>query len=194
MGEPFEKKRYTVEEYFALEEKSEVRHEFFDGEIFAMAGTTLNHNRIAQNVGFSLRKSKKNHCDIFIENVKLEAIKNFFYPYPDVMLTCNPFDLRERNKIAHPSLIVEVLSISTEMYDKTTKLKKYKAIPSLQYYMLVSQYETSVELYSRVNTDLWNYQEFTEQNAEIHLEDLDITISLSEIYENIIFESGEELV
>lgn len=194
MGEPFEKKRYTVEEYFALEEKSEVRHEFFDGEIFAMAGTTLNHNRIAQNVGFSLRKSKKNHCDIFIENVKLEAIKNFFYPYPDVMLTCNPFDLRERNKIAHPSLIVEVLSTSTEMYDKTTKLKKYKSIPSVQYYMLVSQYETSVELYSRVNTDLWNYQEFTKQNAEIHLEDLDITISLSEIYENIIFESGEELV
>jgi Uma2 family endonuclease len=128
MGQSLEKKHYTVEEYFALEEISEIRHEYFNGEIFAMAGTTLNHNRIAQNIGFSLRSSKKSHCDIFIENVKLEAIKDFYYPYPDVMLTCNLFDLREKNKIAHPSLIVEVLSTSTEKYDKTVKLKKYKAI------------------------------------------------------------------
>ena len=194
MGEPLEKKRYTVEEYFALEEKSEVRHEFFDGEIFAMAGGTLNHNRIAQNIGYSLRKSKKNHCDIFIENVKLEAIKDFYYPYPDVMLTCNPFDLREKNKIAHPSLIVEVLSKASMRSDITTKLKKYKAIPSVQYYMMVSQYEMSVELYSRVNENLWNYQEFTEQNEEIHFEKLEIKLSLSEVYENIIFESAEEVI
>jgi Uma2 family endonuclease len=127
MGESVEKKRYTIEEYFALEETSEIRHEYFDGEIFAMAGTTLNHNRIAQNVGFSLRKSKKSNCDIFIENVKLEAIKDFYYPYPDVMLTCNPFDLRQKNKIAHPSLIVEVVSTSTEKYDKTVKLKKIQS-------------------------------------------------------------------
>lgn len=198
MGESIEKKRYTVEEYFALEETSEIRHEYFDGEIFALAGTTLNHNRIAQNIGFSLRKSKKNHCDVFIENVKLEAIKDFYYPYPDVMLTCNQFDLKEKNKIAHPSLIVEVLSSSSgtppaEKYDKTTKLKKYKAIASVQYYMLVSQYEMSVELYSRVNDFLWHYEEFTEQNTIIYLEKLEITISLSEIYENIVFEKEEEV-
>jgi len=133
MGDSGEKKRYTVEEYFALEETSEIRHEYFDGEIFGMAGTTMNHNRIAQNVGFSLRKFKKSYCDIFIENVKLEAIKDFYYPYPDVMLTCNPFDLKQKNKIAHPSLIVEVLSTSTEKYDKTVKLQKYNAITSVQY-------------------------------------------------------------
>lgn len=98
MGESIGKKRYTVEEYFALEETSEIRHEYFDGEIFAMAGTTLNHNRIAQNVGFSLRKSKKTHCDVFIENVKLDAIKDFYYAYPDVMLTYNPFDLRQKKQ------------------------------------------------------------------------------------------------
>jgi Uma2 family endonuclease len=188
-----EKKNYTVEEYFELDEASEIRHEFFNGEIFAMAGGTLNHNRIAQNVGFSLRKSKKNHCDIFIENVKLEAIKDFYYPYPDVMMTCNPFDLREKNKIAHPSLIVEVLSTSTEKYDKTTKLKKYKSIASVQYYMLVSQYEMSVELYSRVNDTLWSYEEFTEQNTIINFTKLDITLSLSDIYENIVFEKEDEI-
>ncbi len=194
MGEPFEKKHYTVEEYFALEETSEIRHEFFNGEIFAMAGTTLNHSRIASNIEFALRNQRKQHCDVFRESVKLEAIKDFYYPYPDVMLTCNPFDLRQKNKIVHPSLIIEVLSTSTEMYDKTTKLKKYKAIPSVQYYMMVSQYEMSVELYSRVNDALWNYQEFTEQNAEIQLDKLDITTSLSDIYENIIFEGGEEVL
>ncbi len=193
MGHSLEKKHYTVEEYFELEESSEIRHEYFNGEIFAMAGTTLNHNRIAQNVGFSLRKSKKSHCDVFIENVRLEAIKDFYYPYPDVMLTCNPFDLREKNKISHPSLIVEVLSNSTEKYDKTTKLKKYKAIASVQYYMLVSQYEMSIELYSRVNDFLWNYEEFTEQNAMINLEKLEITLSLSDVYNNIVFESEERI-
>lgn len=193
MGESVEKKRYTVEEYFALEETSEIRHEYFDGEIFAMAGTTLNHSRLASNVEFSIRKQRKQYCDVFRESVKLEAIKDFYYPYPDVMLTCNPFDLRQKNKIAHPSLIVEVLSTSTEKYDKTIKLKKYKAIASVQYYMLVSQYEISVELYSRVSDALWTYEEFTEQNATINLEKLEITLSLSDIYENIVFEKEEDV-
>lgn len=193
MGESVKKKRYTVEEYFALEETSEVRHEYFDGEIFAMAGTTLNHSRLASNIEFSLRKQRKQHCDVFRESVKLEVIKDFYYPYPDVMLTCNPFDLKQKNKIAHPSLIVEVLSTSTEKYDKTVKLKKYKAIASVQYYMLISQYEMSVELYSRVSDALWTYEEFTEQNAMINLEKLEITISLSDIYENIVFEKEEDV-
>jgi Uma2 family endonuclease len=192
MGHSLEKKNYTVEEYFELEETSEIRHEYFDGEIFAMAGGTLNHNRLTRRVANLVESKAKNHCGVFTENVKLEAIKDFYYPYPDVMLTCNPFDLREKNKIAHPSLIVEVLSSSTEKYDKTIKLKKYKAISSVQYYMLVSQYEQSIELYSRVNDFLWNYEEFTEQNATINLEKIEITLSLSDIYENIVFEKEVE--
>lgn len=80
MGEPFEKKRYTVEEYFALEEKSEIRHEFFDGEIFAMAGGTLNHNRLTRKVANLVESQAKSHCAVFTENVKLEAIKFFFIP------------------------------------------------------------------------------------------------------------------
>ncbi len=193
MGESVEKKRYTIEEYFALEETSEIRHEYFDGEIFAMAGGTLNHNRLTRRVANSIERQAKNHCAVFTENVKLEVIRDFYYPYPDVMLTCNPFDLRQKNKIAHPSLIVEVLSTSTEKYDKTVKLKKYKAIASVQYYMLVSQYEMSVELYSRVSDALWTYEEFTEPNATINLDKLEINLSLSDIYENIVFENEEEV-
>ncbi len=186
-----EKKYYTVEEYFEMEETSEIRHEYYDGEIFAMAGGSLNHNRLVRRVGNLIERQAKNHCGVFTENVKLEAIKNFYYPYPDIMLTCNPFDLRQKNKILNPSLIVEVLSKSTENYDKTIKLKKYKAIASVQYYMLVSQYEASVELYSRVSDFLWNYEEFNELNPTIHLEKLEINLSLSDIYENIIFENEE---
>jgi Uma2 family endonuclease len=95
MGESLEKKSYTVEEYFALEETSEIRHEYFDGEIFAMAGGTLNHNRLTRKVANLIERQAKNHCAVFTENVKLEAIKDFYYPYPDVVLTCNPFDLRQ---------------------------------------------------------------------------------------------------
>lgn len=192
MGESVEKKRYTIEEYFALEEKSEIRHEYFDGEIFAMAGGTLNHNRLTRKVANLVERQAKNYCAVFTENVKLEVIRDFYYPYPDIMLTCNPFDLRQKNKIAHPSLIAEVLSKASLKSDITTKLKKYKAIASVQYYMLVSQYEMSVELYSRVNDALWTYEEFTEQNAMINFEKLEISLSLSDIYENIVFEKEEE--
>lgn len=192
MGESVEKKRYTVEEYFALEETSEIRHEYFDGEIFAMAGGTLNHNHLTRKVANLVERQAKNYCAVFTENVKLEVIRDFYYPYPDIMLTCNPFDLRQKNKIAHPSLITEVLSKASLKSDITTKLKKYKAIASVQYYMLVSQYEMSVELYSRVNDALWTYEEFTKPNAMINLEKLEITLSLSDIYENIIFEKEEE--
>lgn len=178
---------FSVEEYFEMEDSSEIRHEFYNGEVFAMAGGSLNHNRIIQNVSFSLRKSKRNICDVFTENVKLELKKGVYYVYPDVMLTCNPFDLRQEKFISHPNLIVEVLSDSTENYDRKHKLKRYKEISSVQYYMLVSQNEADVELYSRMNEFQWKYEQFTDLKQIIDFDKLGIQMSLSEIYENIIF-------
>ena len=105
-----EDKKYTIEEYLELEEKSDLRHEYYDGEIFAMAGTTMNHNRIVGRLrsfleGIFLPKG----CDVFAENVKVEVIKNFYYPYPDVILTCAPDDISGTYIVRHPSILVEVL-------------------------------------------------------------------------------------
>lgn len=188
MGQPDLKKYYSVEEYFELEQNSEERHEYYNGEIFAMAGATLNHNRLVQNVTFSLRThAKKSGCGVFSENVKLEAIRGIYYPYPDVMFTCDTNDLKENLLIRRPSLIVEVLSESTALYDHDFKLRKYKAIRSVQYYMLVSQYEVRVELFSRLNDFQWQYEDFTDISQTIILEKLGIDLSLADIYDDITF-------
>jgi Uma2 family endonuclease len=139
MGYPQVEKQYlTAEEYFALEETSEIRHEFYEGEIFAMAGTTLDHNRIVGSVNDLLKAVfRPRGCETFTESVKLEAIKNTYYPYPDVMVTCHKLDLQSKYTIANPLMLVEVLSKSTTDNDRDFKLKKYKKIPSLQHYLLV---------------------------------------------------------
>lgn len=193
MGQPDLKKYYSVEEYFELEQNSEERHEYYNGEIFAMAGATLNHNRLVQNVTFSLRPhAKKKGCGVFSENVKLEAISGIYYPYPDVMFTCDPNDLKENLFIRRPSLIVEVLSESTALYDHDFKLRQYKTIRSLQYYMLVSQYEVRVELFSRLNDFQWQYEDFVELSQNINLEKLGIILSLEDIYDDVNFISVRE--
>ncbi len=192
MGQPDKKKYYSVEEYFELENNSEERHEYYNGEIFAMAGAILNHNRLIRKIGSILDRQLKKGCDVFAENVKLEAIRNMYYAYPDLMLTCEPNDLKEKLFIRCPSLIIEVLSESTTRYDRDFKLRQYKAIRSVQYYMLVSQYEIRIELYSRLNDFQWQYEDFAELNQTINLEKLDIILSLAEIYNNIIFDSTEE--
>jgi len=188
MGQADLKKYYSVEEYFELEQNSEQRHEFYNGEIFAMAGATLNHNRLVQNITFILRAfAKKQACGVFSENVKLEALRNIYYPYPDVMFTCDSNDLNENLFIRRPSIIVEVLSESTARYDRDFKLRQYRAIRSLQYYVLVSQYEVHVELFSRINDFQWQYEDFVKLNQTINLEKLDIALSLADIYEDITF-------
>ncbi|MBC8111665.1 MAG: Uma2 family endonuclease [Verrucomicrobia bacterium] len=184
-----EKKYYSVEEYFELDNNSEIRYEFYDGEVFAMAGTTKNHNKIADKFKDVIKSHfRPQGCEVYNESVKLEAIKNFYYPYPDVMLTCDKRDAAEEYIVAYPSLIAEVLSKTTEGYDRDFKLKRYKKIPSLQYYLLISQYEVSIEMYSRINeSDIWTYQFFEEINETITLEKLDFSFPVSAIYENITF-------
>lgn len=192
MGQADSEKKYSVEEYFELEAISEKRHEFYNGEIFAMAGATLNHNRLIRKIGSVLDRQLKKGCDVFAENVKLEAIRDTYYAYPDLMLTCEPNDLKQKLFIRRPSLIIEVLSESTIRYDRDFKLRQYKAIRSVQYYMLVSQNEVRIELYSRLNDFQWQYEDFVEHNQTINLEKLDIKLSVAEVYNNIIFESTEE--
>lgn len=184
-----EKTHYSVAEYFELDNNSEIRYEFYDGEVFAMAGTTKRHNRIVDNVKDLLKnRFRPQGCEVFAESVKLEAIKNFYYPYPDVLLTCDPRDAEEEYIVAHPSLLVEVLSKSTADYDKDFKLKKYKGIPSLQYYLIVSQYECSVEVYGRTDTDgVWTYQSFEQMAGEIQLPRLGFSLAVADVYQSIAF-------
>nr|WP_295931225.1 Uma2 family endonuclease [uncultured Dyadobacter sp.] len=180
--------RYTVEEYFEMEEKSEIRHEFYDGEVFAMAGTTLNHNDIVDNVRSAFKGFfRPKGCRIFSENVKVK-VSDIYYPYPDVVVTCSATDIAGTYIIKHPSILVEVLSKTSATYDRGFKLRRYKSIASLQYYMLVSQNEFYVELYSRSEeTDIWLYRTFENADDVIRLNAFNFEMTLRSIYENIEF-------
>jgi Uma2 family endonuclease len=185
--EKIQKKYISVEEYFEMEKQSEIRHEYYDGEVFAMAGTSLNHNRIVQNIAGILRPIfRPKGCEVLLESVKLEAIKRFYYPYPDLMLTCDVDDIDAEYIIKSPTLIIEVLSKSSMARDRISKLRRYKNIPSLQYYLIVSQYEFLVELYSRVeDSTSWLYDVYENETDIINFEKLDLKLSLSDIYDRI---------
>ncbi len=197
MGHPqVSEQKYSVAEYLEMEEKSEIRHEYYDGDIYAMAGTTMNHNRIVGRIrNLMERNFLPAGCDVFAENVKVEAIPNFYYPYPDVIVTCSPEDINGTYIVKNPVILVEVLSKSSASYDREFKLRRYKSIPSLQYYLLVSQNEYYVELFTRTEQkDIWTYQTFDNVNDVIRFERMNFEIQVSLIYENIKFSAEEEWV
>ncbi len=185
---------YTPEEYFELEEHSEYRHEFHHGELFRMDGTTIRHNEIIDNIKEVLRIIfRPKGCKVVSEAVRLEALKNEYYPYPDIMLSCHGFDRESETTIRNPSLIVEILSKSTEHIDRGFKWKYYKTIPTLQHYLLVSQYECLLELYSRTEKpDVWLYQSYGKMTDVVHFMHLDFELSVGKVYENISFPPPEE--
>lgn len=182
-------RRMTVEEYFELEKKSEVRHEYYNGDVFAMAGSTLNHNRIVGKV----RNLLSNHflprgCDVFSENVKVK-VSDIYYPYPDVVVTCAPVDISGTYVVQQPTILVEVVSKHSETRDRRFKLRQYKTIPSLKYYLLVSQLEYDVELYSQPEgNDLWTWRSFEEMEDIIRFDAFNFEMPLKAIYENITFQ------
>ena len=186
--------KYTISEYLKLEEESEIRHEYYDGEVFAMAGTSMNHNRIVGKLRAIFEKRfQPDRCDVFTENVKAEVTHDLCYAYPDLILTCSAEDRDGVYIVKNPTILVEVLSKTSISKDKGFKLRMYKQIKSLQYYLLVSQNEFYVELYSRsVHENLWNYQNFDDPNGKIVFEPLKFEILLSAIYENIKFLGSEE--
>ncbi|GAB3504796.1 Uma2 family endonuclease [Spirosoma knui] len=180
--------QYTVEEYLQLEEKSEVRHEFYRGEIYAMAGGTVNHNLLIDSVKDLFKAGLKGKsCRVFSENMKVDVLSDGYMPYPDVVLTCHPFDLRGDNLVVRqPRLLVEVLSKSTASQDRGFKWQKYRKIPSLWYYMLVDQYTTTVELFSRIEeTSEWINSIYEDLADTIVLPRLGVEMTVGAIYDGI---------
>ena len=181
-------RKMTVEEYFELEEQSEIRHEYYDGKVYAMSGTSFNHNDIVDNVRSALKHFfRPQGCRAFAECVKLK-VSDICYLYPDVVVTCTAKDLSGTHIVEHPCIAVEVISKTSTKRDRGFKLKEYKSIPSLQYYLIVSQFECKVELHSRLQaSDIWTFRSFENIEDVIRLGAFNFEISLKAIYENIEF-------
>jgi len=176
--------RYSPEEYFALEEKSPVRHEFFAGEVFAMAPQSIAHNTIAQNVTFACRQALRGQkCRVLMEGVQLTVEHHQHYTYPDIMVSCDARDQHESRRLHHPVLIVEVLSPSTEAYDRGLKFNQYKKLPSLRHYLLVSQKAWLVEWYQLSEHGVWGHTALTEAVDAVVIPELNLTLTLVQIYE-----------
>ncbi|MET4108826.1 Uma2 family endonuclease [Hymenobacter sp. UYP22] len=182
--------RYTVAEYLALEEVSEVRHEFYRGEIFAMSGASLSHNRIIRNGAASiLRLLDDGVYEVFLDGAQLKVDASCFL-YPDLTVSCHPDDLAADRILAHPSVVFEVLSPSSADYDRTIKLRLYQQLPSLRHYVLVRQDYCWVECLTRQPESAgaeneWTLQIYDALADELHLSALFIRVPLAELYARV---------
>lgn len=184
------KKTYTFEEYVELEETANDKHEYQDGEIVTMTGGTTEHNKIALNVAaylkFALKKQKYN---IFIGDVKLWISDYRQGTYPDVMLI-----EREpiyygigKTTVTNPSLIIEVLSKSTQNYDQGDKFLYYRSIPQFKEYILINQSQYYVMQYNKTQEEKWLLSEYKGENSTLSLFSVNLDITFQEIYEGVIF-------
>jgi Uma2 family endonuclease len=189
------KRQYTPEEYLQLEETSEFKNEYRDGEIVPMAGGTTNHNEIALNfcTNFKFTMRGKNY-KIYMGDVKLWIPRHRIYTYPDVMVIQGEpiYEGNGTTTVTNPLLIVEVLSKSTENHDRTNKFRFYRSIPTLKEYIMIDQYEFIVEQFVKNDDGQWVLTEYESEDAILSLQKIDFQIPFSEIYAGVNFEVGEE--
>lgn len=176
----------TEQEYLEGEKISDIRHEYIDGEVYAMAGSSRRHNTISLNLALALRQSSRNTpCDVFNADLKVRIDSRKTYYYPDVVVTCDEDGDQDDYYIDTPCLIVEVLSKSTEQKDYREKLLAYQAIPSLQHYLIVAQDQCHIDLFYREASGDWWIQTFESLEDVITLSCPDCEVTVAEIYEGI---------
>lgn len=176
----------TPEEYLEFEKTSEIRHEYIDGEVYAMAGGTGKHNLISTNLLILLRnKQKTTDCRTYISDMKVNVNENRRFFYPDIVVTCDQRDNPNLTYINFPKLIIEVLSPSTESFDRGAKFNFYRGIPSLQEYILVNTEQYLVECFRRQTQDIWLLQTYQGLAAIAQIEALEIDAPLAEIYATV---------
>lgn len=185
-------KKYTPEEYLALEEKAEFRSEYVDGYIFEMSDGTENHIQISFNVTKLFSDKLRGKCRAYQSEMKVwvESAKTFFYP--DVTIVCGErrFYNSRTDTVENPILLVEVLSDSTAKYDKNEKFLTYQNINSFQEYVLISQDKTLVQQFIRQNDGNWKIKATIGIESNVYFESVGTELSLKEIYDLVEFEQN----
>jgi Uma2 family endonuclease len=186
---PPEKKYISVEEYLESEIHSLEKHEYYNGEIFAMAGATVEHNRIVSNSLVELGiKLKDKNCVPYASDLRIKAEQSRLYTYPDISIICGEIQKSDDkfDTVTNPTVLIEVLSESTKDYDRGTKFLMYRNIPSLQEYILIdSTGATKVEKYSKNNDGTWQLSDYEKISDIIELKSVGIEIVVEDIYRGV---------
>jgi Uma2 family endonuclease len=179
---PVLEKTYSVEEYFEIEKNAEIRHEYYYGKLLPMPGESKNANRVAGNCEFQLRlQLRKKGLDFFRHDVRMLVKEGNIYRYPDFVIA-PVVDDSDSHLIKQPVLIVEVSSDNSDHTDRVTKRNEYLHLPTLQYYLIISQSECLIDVYSRDERG-WRFDSFSQPTEEIEYPALAAKLLLSDIYD-----------
>ncbi len=182
-------RRMTVEEYLALERQSETRNEFLNGEMFARTGASRRHNRTALNVATTLdRQLASRGCEVFVSGMRVQISAVHHFTYPDVVVACGEprFTDGEVDTLLNPTLIVEVLSTSTERYDRGAKFESYRTLPSLAEYVLIAQDRVHVEHFVRQGSGAWLLTETDGHEDRVELPSIGCALALADVYQRVL--------
>jgi Uma2 family endonuclease len=180
----------SPDDYLALERSAEFKSEYFDGEIFAMAGASESHNLIVINAIRELSiQLKKRPCKVYANDMRVRVSPTGLFTYPDVMVVCGQtqFDDSHLDTLLNPTLIVEVLSDSTEAYDRGRKFEHYRKLESLAEYVLIAQHRPHVDSYRRQPDQRWLLTESDGSAGSLRLDAIDCELALAEIYDKVEF-------
>jgi len=183
-------RKLTVYEYFALEEKAERRSEFFDGEMFMMAGASREHNFLSRNFTAEIHtRLRGSSCQVFVSDLRLKVDATGLYTYPDLAIVCGTpeYAPENRNTLTNPKVVIEILSDSTERYDRTTKFRHYRQIPTLMEYLLVAQDEALIHRYLRTESSDWLLAEIVGMDEMFIVNSVPLSIPMRDIYTGVEF-------
>jgi Uma2 family endonuclease len=185
MGLAAEKSKFTAADFLIWDETQTIRHEYFHGDVFAMAGGSDNHATVILNVAIAVRQALKGTpCRVLTQDVKLHVEKANSYFYPDVFVTCSEKDAKERLIKSEPKLVVEVLSPSTTAFDRGHKFEAYRTLPTLQEYVLIDPEAQTAEVYRRSSNEEWILRAFPAGQGLV-LQSVDLSISATDLFADV---------
>lgn len=192
MGIPKHKQTLSIDEYLAGERDVEIRHEYVTGYVYAMAGASNRHNRIAGNLYIRLDEHLADGpCAPYISDMKVKVSESVVY-YPDVVVACdNPW--KDPYYCTHPVLVVEVLSPSTQRIDQNEKLAAYQNMPCIRDYLIVAQDQMRIDWHHRLENGDWAHDMFTQSEEQFELGSVGLTLSVADVYRNIRFEEVQSI-
>jgi Uma2 family endonuclease len=188
-------KRMSEAEYLAFERDNQIKHEFLDGEVYAMSAASEAHNLITTSTIAALYSQLRGRpCKTYPSDMRVRTPATRPYVYPDITVVCGEaqFDDDQRDILLNPTLVIEVLSPHTERYDRGKKFQHYRELESLQEYVLIAQDSPHIERFVRQEDGLWQFSEATGLEAALELSSIGCTLALVEVYEQITFAADQD--